>query len=155
MDSLKKAGIITGAAIGGVIGGTLSVVGKVTDIKIMDTIGSSIVDSTIYTGSIAGDIASGATDVITGKITKNSDKVSDGVQDLKEGGAKTVENFVGSIKLVTDNSGEIWKGVKEKDTKKIKHGIKTLAKVAAVGFITVGAIKIEEEEEDTEETGNK
>ncbi|MBE6035680.1 MAG: hypothetical protein E7222_13425 [Clostridiales bacterium] len=146
MDSLKKAGIIAGAAVGGVIGGTLSVVGKVADIKIIDSIGSSIIDSTIYTGSIAGDIASGTTEVITGKITKNPDKVGEGVQDLKEGGSKVVGNFVNNFKLVASNSGEILEGVKARDTEKIKHGAKTLAKVAAVGIMTVGAIKIDEEE---------
>lgn len=148
MDTLKKAGIIAGATVGGVIGGTLSVVGKVADIKIIDNIGSSIIDSTIYTGEIAGDIASGTTEVIAGKITKNPDKVSNGVQDLKDGGSKVVGNFVNNFKLVTSNGGEILEGVKERDTEKIKHGAKTLAKVAAVGMMTVGAIKIDDDEND-------
>ncbi|QHI71776.1 hypothetical protein [Aminipila terrae] len=155
MDSIKKAGIIAGAAVGGVIGGTLSVVGKVTDIKIIDSLGSSIVDSTIYTGAIAGDIASGATDVITGKVTKNADKFNDGVHDLKEGGNKVIENFVDNFKLVADNSGKILEGIKEKDTDKIKRGAKTLAKATAVGLITVGAVKIDEEEDSTEKVSNK
>lgn len=147
MDLLKKAGIITGAAVGGVIGGTLSVVGKVADIKIIDNIGSSIVDSTIYTGSIAGDIASGTSEIIAGKATKNSDKVSNGVHDLKKGGGKVVGNFVNNFKLVANNGGEILEGVKERDTDRIKHGAKTLVKVTAVGLMTVGAIKIDEEEQ--------
>ncbi len=146
MDTLKKAGIIAGAAVGGVIGGTLSVIGKVTDIKIIDNIGSSIVDSTIYTGEIAGDIASGTTEVIAGKITKNPDKVTGGVQDLKDGGSKVAGNFVNNFKLVTSNGGEILEGVRERDSEKIKHGVKSLAKVAAVGIMTVGAIKIDDEE---------
>ncbi|MHC1723180.1 MAG: hypothetical protein AB9836_08260 [Aminipila sp.] len=148
MDTLKKAGIIAGAAVGGVIGGTISVVGKVADIKIIDNIGSSIIDSTIYTGEIAGDIASGTTEVITGKITKNPDKVNGGVKDLKSGGNKVVGNFVNNFKLVTSNGGEILEGVKKRDTEKIKHGAKTLAKVAAVGLVTVGAIKIDDDEND-------
>lgn len=153
MDTLKKAGIIAGAAVGGVIGGTLSVVGKVADIKIIDNIGSSIVDSTIYTGEIAGDIASGTTEVIAGKITKNPDKVTGGVQDLKDGGSKVVGNFVNNFKLITSNGGEILEGVRERDSEKIKHGAKSLAKVAAVGIMTVGAIKIDDEE-NNESTNN-
>lgn len=155
MDSLKKAGIIAGAAVGGVIGGTLSVVGKVSDIKIIDNIGSNIVDSTIYTGSIAGDIASGATEVVTGKVTKNPEKVNTGITDLKQGGGKVVGNFVNNFKLVTNNGGEILDGLKTRDTKKIKHGAKTLVKVAAVGMMTVGAIKIDEEENSEDKNTDK
>ncbi|QIB68549.1 hypothetical protein Ami103574_04085 [Aminipila butyrica] len=148
MDSLKKAGILTGAAVGGVIGGTLSVVGKVTRIKIIDTLGSSIVDSTIYTGAIAGDLASGTTDLISGKLTGNAQKVADGVEDLKEGGSKVAQNVVGNLKLLADNGGEILTGVKERDRDKIKHGAKNLAMATAVGLITVGAVKIDEGEEE-------
>lgn len=154
MDSLKKAGIIAGATVGGVIGGTLSVVGKVSDIKIIDNIGSSIVDSTIYTGSIAGDIASGTTEIIAGKVTKNPTKVNTGVEDLKEGGSKVVGNFVNNFKLVANNGGEILEGIKERDTEKIKQSTKTLAKVAAVGIMTVGAIKIDEDESELTDDKN-
>lgn len=147
MDFMKKAGIIAGATVGGIIGGTLSVVGKVTKVKIIDDIGSSIVDSTIYTGSIAGDIASGATDLVAGKVTKNQEKAQEGVDTLKEGGSKVVDNFVNNFKLVLENGGEILEGVKEKDLEKVSHGTKTLAKVVAVGAMTVGAIKIDEGEE--------
>jgi hypothetical protein len=148
MDLMKKAGIIAGATVGGVIGGTLSVVGKVAKVKIIDDIGSSIVDSTIYTGSIVGDIASGTTDLVAGKVTKNQEKVQDGVGTLKEGGSKVVDNFVNNFKLVVGNSGEILEGVKTRDLEKVSHGTKTLAKVVAVGAMTVGAIKIDEDKVD-------
>jgi hypothetical protein len=62
-----------------------------------------------------------------------------------------VSNFVDNVKAVVDNSGEIIEGVKEKDKKKFFRGVKTLAKVAVVGAITVGAIKIKQEEENEEE----
>lgn len=75
MNKIKKAGIITGAVVGGAIGGTLSVIGKVTKKKFLDELGESVVDSTILTGQIAGDIASGATNVISGKIQKSERRV--------------------------------------------------------------------------------
>ncbi|MBN7773452.1 hypothetical protein [Clostridium aminobutyricum] len=151
MNRLKKAGIIAGATVGGVIGGTISVVGKVAKVKLIDDIGSSIVDSTIYTGEIVGDIASGTTDLVAGKVTKNHEKSQEGIDTLKEGGGKVVDNFVNNFKLVTKNGGEILEGIKEKDFEKISHGTKTLAKAAAVGAMTVGAIKIDEEEKDSSE----
>ncbi len=64
MNNIKKAGIITGAVVGGVIGGTISFIGKVSNQKFIDELGESVVDSTILTGGIAGEIASGATNMV-------------------------------------------------------------------------------------------
>ncbi len=146
MNNIKKAGIITGAVVGGAIGGTLSVIGKVTKKKFIDELGESVVDSTILTGGIAGDVASGTTNVISGKIEKSRRKVEKGKKELKSAGTQVARNFVSNVRTVVDNSGEILEGVKEKNPKRILRGVKTLAKVAAVGAITVGAIKVKPEE---------
>lgn len=147
MNNIKKAGIITGAVVGGAIGGTISLIGKMTNQKFIDELGESVVDSTILTGGIAGDIASGATNVISGKIQNSSRKVKEGKNDLKSAGTQVVQNFVSNVQTVVDNSSDILEGVKEKDKKKIIRGAKTLAKVTAVGAITVGTIKIKPEAE--------
>jgi hypothetical protein len=146
VNNIKKAGIITGAVVGGAIGGTLSVIGKVTKKKFIDELGESVVDSTILTGGIAGDVASGTTNVISGKIEKSRRKVEKGKKELKSAGTQVARNFVSNVRTVVDNSGEILEGVKEKNPKRILRGVKTLAKVAAVGAITVGAIKVKPEE---------
>ena len=148
MNNIKKAGIITGAVVGGVIGGTISVVGRMANQKFIDELGESIVDSTILTGGIAGEFASGATNVISGKIKKSGQKVDEGKDELKSAGAQVGQNIVTNVQTVVDNSGEILEGVKEKDRRKIIRGAKTLAKVAAVGAITVGTIKIKPEEKE-------
>src|SRR5665647_3697233 len=100
MDLIKKTGILTGAVVGGVIGGTLSVIGKVAKIKIIDDIGESVIDSTILTGTIAGNLASGTTDLLTGKIQQDETLMKEGVTDIKDTGHKVVTNFVGNVKLV-------------------------------------------------------
>jgi hypothetical protein len=122
----------------------------VTNQKFIDELGESVVDSTILTGGIAGEVASGATNMISGKIQNSNRKVEEGKDDLKSAGTQVVQNFVDNVQTVVANSGEILEGVKQKDKKKIIRGAKTLAKVVAVGAITVGTIKIkpEEEEED-------
>lgn len=150
MNNIKKATIITGAVVGGVIGGTISVIGKVTKKKFIDELGESIVDSTILTGGIAGDIASGATNLISGKIQHKQEKLEEGKTELKSAGTQVVQNFVNNVKTVVDNSGEVLEGVKEKDGKKILRGTKTLAKVAVVGALTVGSIKIKPEDDSDE-----
>ena len=146
MNNIKKAGIITGAVVGGAIGGTISFIGKISNQKFIDELGESVVDSTILTGGIAGDIASGATNVISGKIKNSRRKVEEGKDDLKSAGNQVVQNFVDNVQAVVDNSGEIIEGVKEKDKKKVIRGAKTLAKVVAVGAITVGTIKVKAED---------
>jgi len=150
MNQIKKAGIIAGAVVGGAIGGTISLIGKMTNQKFLDELGESVVDSTILTGGIAGDIASGATNVISGKIQNSRRKVEEGKGELKSAGTQVVQNFVNNVQTVVDNSGEILEGVKEKDRKKIVRGAKTLVKVAAVGAITVGTIRIKPEAQEIE-----
>src|SRR5665648_831386 len=146
MDLIKKTGILTGAVIGGVIGGTLSVIGKVAKIKIIDDIGESVVDSTILTGTIAGNLASGTTDLLAGKIQHDQHLVNEGVTDLKDTGHKVVNNFVGNVKLVAKSGDEILIGVKQRNRHKVTGGVKSLVKVVSVGVLTVGAIKIKEGE---------
>ena len=155
MNNIKKAGIITGAIVGGAIGGTISFIGKISNQKFIDELGESVVDSTILTGGIAGDIASGATNVISGKIKNSRRKVEEGKDDLKSAGNQVVKNFVDNVQTVVDNSGEIIEGVKEKDRKRIIRGAKTLVKVVAVGAITVGTIKVKAEDPEKEDTEKK
>ena len=147
MDSIKKTGILTGAVVGGLIGGTLSVIGKVSKVKIIDDIGESVVDSTILTGTIAGNLASGTTDLLAGKIQHDQHLVNEGVTDIKDTGHKVVNNFVGNVKLVTKSGGEILSGVKRRNPRKVAGGVKSLVKVVSVGILTVGAIKIKPDEE--------
>ena len=148
MNTIKKAGIITGAVFGGVVGGAISVIGKVSKKKFVDELGESIIDSSILTGEIYGGIASGATQVISGKIKKNSKEVNEGIEDIKDSGGVLVDNFITNTKTIIDNSGEIVDGIKQKNGRKILRGAKSLAKYAAVSTITVGSMKIKPEEDD-------
>lgn len=146
MDLVKKTGIVAGAVVGGLIGGSLSVIGKVTKIKIIDDIGESVVDSTILTGTIAGNLASGTTDLLAGKLQQDETLVKQGVTDIKDTGHKVVNNFVGNVKLVANSGGEIITGAKQRNLHKTTKGLKSLIKVVSVGALTVGAIKIKEDE---------
>lgn len=143
MDNIKKVSIIGGAVVGGVIGGTISIIGHVAHNKFLDELGNSIVDSTILTGQITGQAVSGATDMVVGKVKHKPKYIVDGKKDLKNAGGKVVNNYVTNAKLIINNSGEIIQGVRQKDGKKIWNGTKTLGKIVAIGTITVGAIKID------------
>lgn len=147
MNIIKKAGILGGAVIGGVVGGSLSMIGKLSKVKIIDEIGGSIVSSTIYTGSIAGELLSGAVDTTVGKLKQDPEKLNSGVSDLKSGGLKVVGSFVNNFRLVTLNGKEMVSGVKSRDKVRIVKGAKNLAKIATIGVFTVGAIKLDSDEE--------
>lgn len=145
MDIIKKAGIVAGAVVGGAIGGTLSLIGKVAKVPLIDDIGESVVDSTILTGKMAGTVVSGASDLIAGAVSQDKEKRDEGITDIKDTGKQVVHNFTGNIKLVAGSGGEILSGVRHGNAKTVKRGFKSLIKVASVGFLTVGAIKIKEE----------
>jgi len=155
VDKIKKAGIITGAVVGGVIGGTVSVIGKVTHKKFIDELGESIIDSTIMTGEVAGNVASGAANIISGAVGKDAEKFEEGKKTLKSTGGIIVGNLVTNAKAVVSHSGEIIKGAKEKDSKKVVMATKSLIKFAAVGAITVGVMKIKEESPEDENLNKK
>ena len=148
MNLLKKTGIIAGALAGGVIGGTISVIGKVTNKKIVDNVGESVTDSLIYFGSIAGNVASGAADVAMGNILKSNTLVDEGIYDLKDGGKMLLGNWLHNAKLVLTESEVIAKGIVHRDKHAVSGGIKTIGQIALVGALTVGAIRLKEDEEE-------
>lgn len=148
MNLLKKTGIIAGALTGGVIGGTISVIGKVTNKKIVDNVGESVTDSLIYFGSIAGNVASGAADVALGNVLKSNTLVDEGIYDLKDGGKMLVGNWLHNAKLVLTESNGVAKGIIHRDKNAITGGIKTIGQLAIVGALTVGAIRLKEDEEE-------
>ena len=131
MDSIKKACILAGAVIGGVVGGSISLAGKMAKVKFVDDVGSSIVSSAIHTGELTGTIAGGTVNAVSGKITKKPLKVKKGIKDLKRGGKQVADNVFANFRYVVEN----------------RKDIKKLAKFAAVGTITVGAIKMIDSDE--------
>ena len=146
MKVIKKTGIVAGALIGGVIGGTISVIGKVANRKIVDNVGESVTDSLIYFGGIAGNVASGAADVALGNMLKSTTMVDGGIDDLKDGGKMLVGNWLHNAKLVLGETGGIAKGLVHRDKGAIKKGVKTIGQIAVVGALTVGAIRLKQED---------
>ncbi|MFA7661776.1 MAG: hypothetical protein WCX59_03065, partial [Anaerovoracaceae bacterium] len=115
MKVVKKTGIVAGAVVGGVIGGAVSVIGRVSNKKIVDNVGESVVDSLIYFGGIAGNLASGATDVLVGNIREDIQQVDEGIDDLKDGGKMLVGHWVHNAKLIIGETGEVVKGAVHRD----------------------------------------
>lgn len=146
MKTIKKGAIVAGATVGGVIGGTISLIGKMTGKKFLDEIGESIIDSTILTGEIAGKAASGTTKIISGTVHKKPQKIHSGKNELKGVGKAVAGNVEQNVRRVVAQGGEIAGGVRTRDKRRVEKGVKKLVKMVVVGAVTVGAIKIKEEE---------
>ncbi len=167
MNIVKKTGILAGTVVGGAVGGTMQVIGKMSGVKLIDNIGESIVNSTIYTGTIAGEIVSGGVELTRGHIenavsrkkgeplTEPNPHIAQGTSDLKSGGKKVVGNFVNNAKLVIENGGDVVDGLAHRDMDRVKDGAKRLVKIAAVGMMTVGAIKLAEDDDDKNKSDKK
>lgn len=56
-----------------------------------------------------------------------------------------VGNWIHNAKLVLGESGEIAKGIVHRDKDAIKGGIKTIGQIAVVGALTVGAIRLKQD----------
>ncbi|WP_130864069.1 hypothetical protein [Bacilliculturomica massiliensis] len=157
MGKIKKAGVCAGIAVGSIVGGTVSMIGKMADKKVIDELGENIMDSTILTGEIVGGAASGAANLIAGKVQKKPGKIRRGRKELGDAGGRVVENVVTNVKNVAEQSGEILEGVKDKDKKRVCRGVQTLGRMMVVGLLTVGAIKIDgtDSEEQKETPGER
>ena len=144
MNKVKKAGVCAGIVAGAVIGGTVSMIGKMAEKKVIDELGESIMDSTILTGEIVGEAASGTTRIISGSIQKRPEKVRKGKKELGNAGKRVVGNVVSNVKIAARQGEEILAGVRAKDKTRVAKGFRTLGKMALVGMLTVGAIKVDE-----------
>lgn len=149
MKTLKQAGVAAGAVMGGVIGGTVSFVGKVIRQPEIDQLGENIMDSAILTGEIAGHAMSGAVDVVSGTVKRDKAVIKAGGRDLKRAGVAVGKNLAANASVALMEAGNVAIGVKTGDKARVIKGLKTMGKMAAIEFLTVGAIKMDDEKGDT------
>ncbi len=147
MNRIKKAGIYIGAITGGILGGSIELVGKMTKVEFLDELGEGIVDSALLTGEIVGEAAGGTVNIIAGGISKDRDRVKEGSSDLAHAGKQVFHNAVTNFKLMAENSGEVVQGVLSKDKARTISAARTLAKMATIGAVTVGAIKLKKNDD--------
>jgi hypothetical protein len=87
---------------------------------------------------------------VRGGLTKDDELFRAGTDDLQAGGKQIVDNVVDNVKTIAGSGAEVARGVRDLDGKRVVRGAKTLAKVVAVGAITVGAIRVKTPKEDDE-----
>ena len=82
MNGIKK-GFITGAAIaGGALGGIVRAGGHALRVPVIEELGDAVLDSAVLTGSIAGQIVSGAADWTAGIVSGEERRKQQGSYDF-------------------------------------------------------------------------
>lgn len=147
MGKIKAGTIITTGVIGGVIGVSIVAVGKAIGNKTVGQIGDGVADSALMTGEIIGDVFEGVADTSLGIAKKNSRKKEQGVDQLKTAGISAINNIKHNIVTVGGATKDVAVNVAHKDKEGAKKAGRKLLKIVSVGLITVGAIKVNTEDE--------
>lgn len=140
MDLIKKGGSMLGKIAGRTLGGTVRVVGELAKSEFIKEIGNGIESATSKTGELIGETASGIYDVGAGIITRDQQKIGEGLGDVGHVVGSTVIGIGQGICYVAESGKQVFEGVKEGDTDKLKTGTKNLVKVAAIGTIAIGIV---------------
>jgi len=142
MDIVKKSGEFAGKAAGRVFGGSVRVIGELTGSSYVKEIGNSVERVTAATGKTLGEAVSGVLDAGTGLLTRDPFRRDEGLRDLGNAVSATAKGIWHGAEYVFDNSVHVAKGIYEGDADRLKHGLKQLGKVAAVGALAVGVFDL-------------
>lgn len=127
-----------------VVGGAIEVVGEVTNSNFIKDVGKGVNKATVKTGEIVGNLADGTYDAIGGLITDDKQQAKRGYEEIFGTVQDTATTIGKGIVHVSEKGVETVQAIREGDTDKAIEAGKELAKVAAVGVLSVGVIDIVE-----------
>ncbi|WP_238392665.1 hypothetical protein [Paenibacillus antri] len=142
MSFLKGLGNFAGEVVGGVLGGTVRVVGEIAGSNFIKEIGDGVEHATKFAGKTAGELASGTWDVAAGIVTQNERIMEDGFSDIGGAVSSTAKGVGHMVVNVVENGASVVKGISDNNTDLLKTGAKGLIYTAAVGAIAVGIIDV-------------
>lgn len=134
----KSVGILTG----GVVGGTINVVGELAGSKFMSEVGEGIYNSSKFMGEQLGNTTQGVWDIGEGFIKKEDKKINQGFNNIGEGFTNTGKAVFGTVKHVAKHTGDIGAGLIDDDPTRWKKGARELGKTAAIGILGVSVLDV-------------
>ncbi|USG67436.1 hypothetical protein NDK47_09230 [Brevibacillus ruminantium] len=148
MGLLKDLGMKAGEVTGLVLGGSVRVVGELTETvtgsksagRFIKEIGNGVEHATKFTGKTAGEIASGTWDMAAGVLTQDQQQFEDGCHDVGEAVTTTVNGVGRTFCHVVENGANVVNGLKDHDEELMQKGAKGLVYAAAIGAIAVGVV---------------
>jgi len=142
MGFLKELGSFVGDVAGGIVGGTVNVIGELTGSEFIEEIGDGIKKASSFAGEKLGEAASGTWDVGAGIITQDEDQLNAGLSDMGRAVGDTAKAAGHTICNVVENGANVVGGIANGDTSRLKDGAKGLVKFGVVGALSFGVIDL-------------
>jgi hypothetical protein len=142
MGLLRDVGKFAGQAAGFVVGGAVNVVGELTGSTFVKEVGDGIKKTSEFTGDIVGQVVDGTWNTASGLIQDDKNKVNHGLNDMGASISRTAKRVVNGAKYTFNNGKDIYVGLRDNDNVKIKNGVRSLAKTAAIGALSISVIDL-------------
>ncbi|MFC3747950.1 hypothetical protein [Paenibacillus sp. GCM10012306] len=144
MGFLKGLGSLAGQVVGGVIGGSIEIVGEVTNSNFIKEVGKGVHQTTARTGERLGSLASGTYDVVAGTITGDKSQSNKGLEEVFDTVGNTAKDIGnGIVHVAGKGMGTVEAIIGGDKDKAIELG-KDLAKISAIGVLSIGIIDLVE-----------
>jgi hypothetical protein len=138
MGFLKGLGSVLGQVAGGVIGGAIEIVGEVTNSDFIKDVGKGVHQTTARTGELIGSLASGTYDAVGGIITGDNIQSNEGFKEVFDTIGNTAKGIGNGVAHVAGKGIETVGAIIDGDTDRALTLGKDLAKIAAIGVLSVG-----------------
>lgn len=141
MNMIRKGFSLTGKVIGTVIGGSVNVIGEITDSKFIKDVGHGVKSSTEFAADTLGQAVEGIVETASGIVQDNPNQVKSGLSDVGDSFTRTVKGVGITLANTVESGFDIVEGVKSGDNQQIKDGLKSIGKTVAIGTLAVGVIE--------------
>ncbi|MGE9213436.1 hypothetical protein [Exiguobacterium aurantiacum] len=138
---IRKGFSLTGKVIGTVIGGSVNVIGEMTDSKFIKDVGQGVKSSTEFAADTLGQAVEGIVETASGIVQDNPNQIKSGMSDVGDSFTRTVKGVGVTLANTIENGLDIVEGVKSGDNQQVKDGLKSIGKTVAIGTLAVGMIE--------------
>lgn len=148
MGVFRSIGKGIGNVGGGLVGGTVKVVGKAVSSKWKGTgewieeVGDNVQSASKIALDNAGQFVDGAIEGTYGAFKKDEYYKQKGIDDLKNSTGKTIKGIGSALKYTVNNASSSYKGFTSGNKEQAVRGLKNLGKVVAVSSLAIGVVDI-------------
>ncbi|RSD27062.1 HNH endonuclease [Mesobacillus subterraneus] len=148
MGIIRTIGKGAGTVGGGLIGGSVKVVGKAVGSKWKGTgvwieeVGDGIKTASEIALDNAGQFLDGAVNGAYGAIKQDEYHKQKGLKDLKDSTGRTIRGIGSTLKYTAQNVGTTYKGYSSGDKDQAIKGLKNLGKVVVVSGLAIGVLDL-------------
>lgn len=138
MSFLKELGGALGGAFGYVVGKPIEKIGEITDIQLLEDIGTGVQRSSSFAGETLGQVTGGAVNTLRGIITEDFYLRDEGLDEMGEAVSKTAIGVVQTVKGVAINGSQVIEGAITGDSELLKKGTSGILTTATIGALAFG-----------------